>query len=53
MYDKAVVDNRNNIAWRVWRPLDLLLTLTQKSDTKEIHCSVTLHIECCENYPDK
>lgn len=51
----AVVDNREPVAWNIWRPLDLLLTLkpSRDSDDKGVHCSVTLHVKCCPDYPDK
>ncbi|KAG7297751.1 hypothetical protein JYU34_018470 [Plutella xylostella] len=50
-----LVDNRQAIAWKVWRPLDLMLTLhpLHSSSVAGSHCSVTLHIKCCENYPNK
>ncbi|CAG9128247.1 unnamed protein product [Plutella xylostella] len=49
-----LVDNRQAIAWKVWRPLDLMLTLhpLHSSSVAGSHCSVTLHIKCCENYPN-
>ncbi|KAJ8714211.1 hypothetical protein PYW08_007831 [Mythimna loreyi] len=55
IYGDAVVDNREAVAWKIWRPLDLMLTLNplHNSDIKGIHCSVTLHFKCCPNYPDK
>lgn len=55
IYGDAVVDNREAVAWKIWRPIDLMLTLNplHNSDIKGIHCSVTLHIKCCPNYPDK
>ncbi|KAL0819440.1 hypothetical protein ABMA28_007545 [Loxostege sticticalis] len=55
IYGDAVVDNREAIAWKVWRPTDLLLTLNplHNSDIKGVHCSVTLHFKCCPIYPDK
>ncbi|XP_028168706.1 eIF-2-alpha kinase GCN2 [Ostrinia furnacalis] len=55
IYGEAVIDNRENIAWKLWRPLDLLLTLhpLHNSDIKGVHCSITLHFKCCSSYPDK
>ncbi|KAF9407225.1 hypothetical protein HW555_012676 [Spodoptera exigua] len=55
IYGDAVVDNREVVAWKIWRPIDLMLTLNplHNSDIKGIHCSVTLHFKCCPNYPDK
>lgn len=55
IYGDAVIDNRENIAWKVWRPLDIMLTLNplHNSDIQGVHCSVTLHLKCCNNYPDK
>lgn len=55
IYGDAVIDNRENIAWKVWRPLDIMLTLNplHNSDIQGVHCSVTLHLKCCNTYPDK
>ncbi|CAB3248781.1 unnamed protein product [Arctia plantaginis] len=55
IYGDAVVDNREPVVWKIWRPLDLLLTLhpLHNSDIKGVHCSITLHIKCCPNYPNK
>ncbi|XP_073950849.1 eukaryotic translation initiation factor 2 alpha kinase Gcn2 [Choristoneura fumiferana] len=55
IFGEAVTDNREHIAWKVWRPLDLMLALhpLHNSGVQGIHCSVTLHIKCCHNYPDK
>ncbi|XP_026743008.1 eIF-2-alpha kinase GCN2 [Trichoplusia ni] len=55
IYGDAVIDNREPVAWNVWRPLDLLLVLNplHNSDIKGIHCSVTIHFTCSANYPDK
>nr|XP_049704467.1 eIF-2-alpha kinase GCN2 isoform X3 [Helicoverpa armigera] len=55
IYGDAVVDNREVVAWKIWRPNDLMLTLNplHNSDIKGVHCSVTLHFKCCANYPDK
>ncbi|XP_063627840.1 eIF-2-alpha kinase GCN2 [Cydia splendana] len=55
IFGDAVSDNRGQNAWKVWRPLDLMLTLhpLHNSNVQGVHCSVTLHITCCPNYPDK
>ncbi|KAJ0173486.1 hypothetical protein K1T71_010635 [Dendrolimus kikuchii] len=55
IYFDAIVDNRGNNAWNIWRPLDFLLTLTPfyNSDVPGVHCSVTLHFKCCPNYPNR
>ncbi|KAJ2953499.1 hypothetical protein O0L34_g1096 [Tuta absoluta] len=55
IYGDAVVDTREAMAWKVWRPLELLLTLNplHNSSIPGVHCSVTLQIKCPPTYPDK
>ncbi|XP_075982885.1 eukaryotic translation initiation factor 2 alpha kinase Gcn2 [Anticarsia gemmatalis] len=55
IYGDAVIDNRETVAWKIWRPLDIMLTLhpLHNSDIKGVHCSVTLHFKCCASYPNK
>ncbi|KAL4706053.1 hypothetical protein ACJJTC_013520, partial [Scirpophaga incertulas] len=55
IYGEDVVDNRKGKPWNVWRPLDILLTLhpLHDSNVNDGICSITLHIQCCHQYPNK
>ncbi|XP_045486079.1 eIF-2-alpha kinase GCN2 [Pieris rapae] len=53
IYGDAVVDIRKKAVWSEWRPLDILLTLLPLHNSEGVHCSVTLQLKCCHNYPDR
>ncbi|RVE53876.1 hypothetical protein evm_001538 [Chilo suppressalis] len=55
IYGDDVTDNRQNLPWKIWRPLDIMLKLNplHNSDLKDVDCYITLHIECCPLYPDR
>lgn len=48
-------DLRGPSAWKLWKPLDILLTLYPQqgsSGNQEIHCTLGLHVMCPPEYPE-
>ncbi|XP_077285683.1 eukaryotic translation initiation factor 2 alpha kinase Gcn2 isoform X2 [Arctopsyche grandis] len=48
-------DLRGPSAWKLWKPLDILLTLYPQqgsSGNQEIHCTIGLHVMCPPEYPE-
>ncbi|XP_066996679.1 eIF-2-alpha kinase GCN2 [Anabrus simplex] len=56
IYAQQLQDLREEIAWNVWRPLDLAITLKPQqgsSGLQEVHAQIDLHVTCSENYPEE
>ncbi|XP_049955903.1 eIF-2-alpha kinase GCN2 [Schistocerca serialis cubense] len=55
IFVEELKDLRHNDAWNIWRPLDIIITLTPQqgsSGRHEVHAQVDLHVICSENYPE-
>lgn len=56
IFVEELKDLRHNDAWNIWRPLDIIITLTPQqgsSGRHEVHAQVDLHVTCSEKYPEE
>lgn len=56
IFTHELQDVREKDAWNVWRPLEIVITLTPQqgsSGLQEVHAHVDLHVTCSEQYPEE
>nr|CAD7397392.1 unnamed protein product [Timema cristinae] len=56
IFAREMRDVRNDQAWGLWSPLDLIITVTPQqgsSGPQEAHVTIDLHIICSSKYPDE
>ncbi|KAJ9599725.1 hypothetical protein L9F63_026426 [Diploptera punctata] len=56
IFTHELKDMREEDAWNVWRPLELVITLTPQqgsSGQQEVHAHIDLHVICSEQYPEE
>ncbi|XP_023718266.1 eIF-2-alpha kinase GCN2 isoform X3 [Cryptotermes secundus] len=56
IFTHELQDVREKEAWNVWRPLEIVITLTPQqgsSGLQEVHAHIDLHVTCSEQYPEQ